>query len=709
MKEKNIKIITLSDEKLQILSPPTSINQFNKNNPQTSNKDLNNNKPIQNKAGFTYFSKVEYLGSGGFSKVYKYRGDLENKAVKKIIADPKYYSKALTAEDSIKREVYGMTKVDCNHSLKVYGVYQNTSKNIFYILMEQCDGNIEKYMKDRGYPLNINELIILLSQLNDAFYLLDTNNIIHRDIKPSNILYKESKDINPHNKRMNKKIFEGKKFTFKLGDYGICIPLYDKDFSKSQFMGTLDYMAPEIYEMKCEKEHPVYTKKIDLFSLGQSICWLLGFFEKANAMTQNFVDELKKNCKLFSGNHKEKLLADLIFNHLLIFDPNKRDGWEEYLNHPLFEEYGVINNSNDDANYTDGNSQRIKKRVIKRNNFELNNKSKLYNSEKKLDISNKLNLEINKEQNNKININKNKISIYKYKINTNVERPFINSVCIKTNIGHKNTVVKNLRYMNDKIDKINTNLNESNKINIEEINSKIEKKKTFDYKNIKKLIDNKKTKNENAKMKNQLHIISNDYFTPKENNLGRYSTNSMSSKNFKHDGINSHFISIRNKYKNISQNKDKYNANKLLKKNIVIELNNKNETKKIIKQSSSFVKERKNKEEEIKINYNKDKNAKSHKKYNYLKNSSSGLIEKKNTQMKSARYEKTQNNKDKDKDNNMRLTTVNNSPLNIRKNSGIKVINYRIEENKKNKNIGFYFSKYSNATNKLKNNDSSKN
>jgi serine/threonine protein kinase len=154
----------LSNDKLLIFSPPTSINQFNKNIPHSKNSEPKNTviySNNSNKAGFTYFSKVEYLGSGGFSKVYKYRGDLENKAVKKIMADPKYYSKVLTAEDSIKREVYGMTKVDCNHSLKVYGVYQNTNKDIFYILMEQCDGNIEKYMNDRGYPLNINEIIIL--------------------------------------------------------------------------------------------------------------------------------------------------------------------------------------------------------------------------------------------------------------------------------------------------------------------------------------------------------------------------------------------------------------------------------------------------------------------------------------------------------------------------------------------------------------------
>ena len=691
MKEKDIKIVTLTNEKLQILSPPTSINQYNKNGPQSTNKDTNSNKSNnQNKAGFTYLSKVEYLGSGGFSKVYKYRGDLENKAVKKIIADPKYYSKALTAEDSIKREVYGMTKVNCNHSLKVYGVYQNTDKNIFYILMEQCDGNIEKYLKDRGYPLNINEIIILLSQLNDAFYLLDTNNIIHRDIKPSNILYKENKEIDPHNKRVNKKIFEGKQFTFKLGDYGICIPLNDKEYSKSQFMGTLDYMAPEIYEMKCEKEHPVYTKKIDLFSLGQSICWLMGFFEKATAMTQNYVDDLKKNCKLFSGNHKEKLLADLIFNHLLIFDPNKRDGWEEYLNHPIFEEYGInYNSKNENPNYTDGNSQRINKRVIKRNNLEMNQKTKLFNSEKKLDLGNKLNLEISKEQNNKINLNKNKISIYKYKINTNAERPFTNSISIKTNIVHKNTVVKNLRYMNDKSNNINPT--ETNRINIE-------KKKTFDYQNMKKIIENKKNKNENEKIKNQINKISNDYFNTKEkNNIGRNSINNISIKNYINDDINSHFISIRNKYKNISQNKDKYNANKLLKKNIEIN-NNKIENKKIIKQSTSFVKEKKINEEDKKVN-SKEKYSKSHKKYNYLK-SGIGLIEKKNTLMKSSQNDK--------ENNNIRLNNINNNTLKLNKYSSIKVINYRVEENKKNKNIGFYFSKYSNATNKSKNNDSNK-
>ena len=89
-------------------------------------------------------------------------------------------------------------------------------------------------------------------------------------------------------------------------------------------MGTLDFMAPEIYEMKCEKEHPIYTKKIDLFSLGQTILCLMGFIEKASTLTKNSVEKLRKNCPLFNGNTKEKLLADLVFNYLLVFDVEKR-------------------------------------------------------------------------------------------------------------------------------------------------------------------------------------------------------------------------------------------------------------------------------------------------------------------------------------------------------------------------------------------------
>ena len=370
--EKDIEIITLPDSKLPIFSPPTSIGKTYRNMmPRTPNLNIAGNGLFESeKTNFAFSSIVEYLGVGGFSKVYKYKGDLENKAVKKIFADPKYYSKILTAEDSIKREVYGMKKINCENSLKVYGVYQNKEKNTYYLLLELCDGNMDKYIKDRGYPLNIYEVLILLNQLNKAFYLLDVNNIIHRDIKPSNMLYKIDKNVDPHNKRINQRLFGGKKFTFKLGDYGVCIPLYEQSYSKSQFMGTLDFMAPEIYRMKCQKDHPVYTKKIDLFSLGQSILVLMGFITKANALNEKTIKKLRENCNLFNGNRKEKMMADLVFNYLLVIDPEKRADWNTYFNHRIFDDNYYIKNPIKTEKNPEENIVRIENRLIKRKSMD---------------------------------------------------------------------------------------------------------------------------------------------------------------------------------------------------------------------------------------------------------------------------------------------------------------------------------------------------
>ena len=379
MTEKDVEIITLPDSKLDIFSPPANIAPSRAFAPLTPNivRNPSTISTSSERTSFSFSSKIEYLGMGGFSKVYKYRGDIKNKAVKKIFADPKYYSKKLTAEDSIKREVYGMSRIKCLNSLKVYGVYQNKEKNTFFILMEQCDGNIEKFVKDRGYPLNVDEILILLKQLNKAFRLLNTNNIIHRDIKPSNILYKEIKTDGKYiyDKR---KFFCGKNLIFKLGDYGVCLPLYKKTFSKSQFMGTLDFMAPEIYKMKTEKEHPVYTKKIDLFSLGQSILCLMGFINKAKALNETMVEDIKQRCYLFNGKKTEKLLADLVFNHLLVFDPEERDDWNQYFSHPFFNENNCSynksnNNDNDKKSYIEKNVKKVKKKIIVKNSNDFGN------------------------------------------------------------------------------------------------------------------------------------------------------------------------------------------------------------------------------------------------------------------------------------------------------------------------------------------------
>ena len=356
--EIEVEIQTLTEQELKDFSPPiVSAKQTNAAIIPDKNADPNlEAKRIRNN---TCISMVnEFLGVGGFSKVYKFKQDDKHKAVKKIMSNPKIYSAKLTIVDSVKREVFGMIKCACKHTVKLYEVYQNQAQDNFFLLMELCNGNLEHLIASLGRPLNTLEIKILLNQLNDVFYRLYYNNIIHRDIKPTNILFLEEQQNKNDNNDINKDLpFNGKNLTFKLTDYGVCLPLYTSQFSISQFMGTLDFMAPEIYDKKSSVEQPIYTTKIDLFSLGQTILNLMGFIKKAKPLDIKAIEELRKKNTLFNGNYDDQLLADLIFNNLLVADPEDRVNWELYFLHPFFEECELANKYNNNINSNNSNEE----------------------------------------------------------------------------------------------------------------------------------------------------------------------------------------------------------------------------------------------------------------------------------------------------------------------------------------------------------------
>ena len=341
----------VSSTKTKTLSSPSD----NPNGPD--GKETQNRKSKNN----TCISMVnEFLGVGGFSKVFKFKKDEKNKAVKKIMSNPKIYSTKLTIVDSVKREVFGMIKCACKHTVKLYEVYQNEAGDNFFLLMELCKGNLEHLITALGRPLKTCEIKEILNQLNEVFLKLYFHNIIHRDIKPTNILFVEEqkKDENANNENNNNNNenkdlpFNGKKLIFKLTDFGVCLPLYSNSFSVGQFMGTLDFMAPEIYDKRSSIEQPMYTTKIDLFSLGESILNLMGFIKKAKPLDGKAIAQLRKDNTLFDGDYEDQLLADLIFNCLLVPDPDDRVNWDLYFLHPFFEkseeERQALNNNNSD-------------------------------------------------------------------------------------------------------------------------------------------------------------------------------------------------------------------------------------------------------------------------------------------------------------------------------------------------------------------------
>ena len=192
--EKDVVIKTLTDAELADYGPPVSFNKGKSTfeNPENKSESKDNTdgtgtiRRPKNSSCVTIVEEV--LGVGGFSKVYKSKKE-ENKAIKKIMSNPKIYSAKLTIVDSIKREIFGMTRCACKHTVKVFDVIQNQNQDNFYILIELCDRNLEQLCTKLGRPLNTGEIKEILNQLNEVFYKLYYYNIINRDIKIINILY----------------------------------------------------------------------------------------------------------------------------------------------------------------------------------------------------------------------------------------------------------------------------------------------------------------------------------------------------------------------------------------------------------------------------------------------------------------------------------------------------------------------------------------
>uniref|UniRef100_A0A672G062 Inhibitor of nuclear factor kappa-B kinase subunit alpha n=1 Tax=Salarias fasciatus TaxID=181472 RepID=A0A672G062_SALFA len=188
------------------------------------------------------------LGTGGFGNVYLYQHlELGAKiAVKLCRLDLNSETKSRWS-----REIQIMKKLNHVNVVEAREVPEELNaialNDLPLLAMEYCSrGDLRKLLNkpENCCGLKESEVLSLLSDIGSGIQYLHENKIIHRDLKPENIVLQE--------------------LVHKIIDLG-----YAKDLDQgslcTSFVGTLQYLAPELFESK------PYTVTVDYWSFGNVI------------------------------------------------------------------------------------------------------------------------------------------------------------------------------------------------------------------------------------------------------------------------------------------------------------------------------------------------------------------------------------------------------------------------------------------------------
>ncbi|RGP72386.1 camk kinase [Fusarium longipes] len=209
--------------------------------------------------------KIRIIGRGGQSEVVLETcvdggRHFTERAVKKIRLQggdsKRRYESELGAIVKFSHDRYS------KYFVKLLGWFASSTK--LYMAMEYFPaGDLYSYVrKHEGLPEE--DCRQITCQLLSAIAAMHTEGFAHRDIKPQNILIQS----HPHPDTQDS-------WWVKLGDFGISKKIGAGPNVTTSSVGTMLYMAPELFHINCSETLTSDYREADLWSLGITIFFIL--------------------------------------------------------------------------------------------------------------------------------------------------------------------------------------------------------------------------------------------------------------------------------------------------------------------------------------------------------------------------------------------------------------------------------------------------
>ncbi|KAL2200073.1 kinase-like domain-containing protein [Corynascus similis CBS 632.67] len=269
----------------------------------------------------------ELIGKGNYGRVYK-ATDVKTKALVavKIInieegdtLNPKLadtYSEFMHEFSTLKKLSESGAK-NINLTLDVLPVGQ-----AMWMVTEYCAGGSVATLMKPTAPGGLQEkwIIPIVREVAEAIYWVHKEGIIHRDIKCANVLVTEAGSV-------------------QLCDFGVAGIVESKLDKRTTFIGTLNWMAPELFDPE-----PSYSTPVDIWAFG-SLVYELASGLPPNVMAGFSIQQLgqyiKHHAPRLEGDYSDQIKDLVAF--CLVEDPAKRPSIQEIQQHPFIyntsEEY----------------------------------------------------------------------------------------------------------------------------------------------------------------------------------------------------------------------------------------------------------------------------------------------------------------------------------------------------------------------------------
>jgi len=190
----------------------------------------------------------EQVGRGGMAVVYRAFDPRLNRSVALKILAPELAGDAAFRQ-RFMREMRAAASVDHPHIVPVFDAGE--ADGVLYIAMRYVRGQDLRTLLDSEHTLPPARVAYLIAQVASALDDAHARGLIHRDVKPGNML-------------IGSVTGSGQPDHVYLSDFGLSKPaLSSANLTLTgQFLGTLDYMAPE------QVEGHAVDGRADLYSLG---------------------------------------------------------------------------------------------------------------------------------------------------------------------------------------------------------------------------------------------------------------------------------------------------------------------------------------------------------------------------------------------------------------------------------------------------------